>query len=374
MNKQQPGFRPKGRRPAEDPLLVGGRQEEEQELRDYEKYGSSGWRVVAGVMGVLAFFGLLIVTSVGLWRLQVQQNDISELDQRLMIAEELLIHHTDQIAVLNSTLITTIAQVVDNTQRIGTLNATQITDEGRISSLENRTTLLEARLTVDEIKLLGVMNNVTVLQAQMAQAIINITVLQSEVTILQGNVSQQGSRLNVLEAEYAAQQVQLNQLAAWLQGNLTIIDARLDILNITYVVTGSGRATVESGVAIPSQVTWQTRHFAHVGLDVEYLWISTTNYNPTQIRLANSSLYSFQVTNFTLTSPVGVLPAPSAFLERPLGPFQQSKFLLQSFNPAPRVLSAAWDNVNVALNFRSNLALFDAVTITAPLTFIIGFL
>ncbi len=189
------------------------------------------------------------------------------------------------------------------------------------------------------------------------------------------NASDHERRLDVLEAQATQQAALLANLVVWVQQNLTIIDQRLDTLNISYVVTGSGDAMVASGVALTSPVTWQTRRYTHVGLDFEYLWISDTNWNPTQIRqLTNATGYSFQVANFTSTSPVGVLPSPSISLDRPLAPYQQSKFLLQSFEPVPRVLSAAWDNVNVALNFKSDLDLFDAVTIVTPLTFVIGFL
>jgi hypothetical protein len=219
------------------------------------------------------------------------------------------------------------------------------------------------------------MNNVTDLQIEVAQAQLNITILQSQVSVLQFNVTDLGSRVTELEIGFAQQAQQLTDLMVWLQQNLTIIDQRLDILNISYVVTGSGDAMVASGPALTSPVTWQTRRFTDVGLDFEYLWISDTNWNPTQIRIpGNGSTWNFQVTNFTLTSPFGVLPAPSTSLDRPLGPYQQSKFLLQSFDPDPQVLSATWDNVNVALDFRSNLAPFDAVTIVKPLTFITGFL
>jgi len=387
-----------GSRPLNEPLLpIGNFKQDAAELAEYQRNGSTGWRVVSSVMGVLAFVAVIVLAAVGLWRLQVmaaavatcwvtlsltqslsikvQQNDISDLDTRLTEAEDELVVHTNQIAALNATLIATVAQVAINVIKIAQLNATTISQGLRITSLENRTTHLEERLTIDEIILLGVIYNVTVLQIEMAQAIVNITVLQSEVTILQGNVSNHQQRLLVLEAEYIAQAALLVEIQYWLQQNLTIIDQRLDILNITYTVTGQGTALVTSGPALPSGVTWQTRHFRQAGLDIEYLWISTTAGNPTQIRLTGAGgNYSFQITNFTATAPFGVLPAPSNFLERPLGPYQQSKFLLQSFVPNPVVLSAAWDNVNVALNFRSNLELFDAVTIVQPLTFITGFL
>lgn len=188
------------------------------------------------------------------------------------------------------------------------------------------------------------------------------------------NASDHEQRLDALEATAAAQMVILDNLLVWLQQNLTIIDYRLDALNISYTVTGSGEALVVSGPALTSNVTWETRRFTDVGLDFEYLWISDTNWNPTQIRIDPGGPYSFQITNFTSSSPFGVVPSPSLSLDRPLGPYQQSKFLLQSFVTNPQVLSAAWDNVNVALNFRSNLAMFDAVTIVQPLTFITGFL
>jgi hypothetical protein len=362
------------RGPKGEPLLrIGGKDEDE--IADYARYGSSSGRTVTAVMGVLAFIALLVVAAVGLWRLQVVQEDLSNLNYRLDDAEALLIVHTQQINTLNTTLITTIQRVTINTQNIATLNLTTMSQGLRITSLENRTTTLENRLTLDEIKLLGVMNNVTLLQIEVAQAQLNITILQSQVSILQLNVSNHEARLLVLEAGFAQQAVVLANLLVWLQQNLTIIDQRLDILNVTYVVTGRGAAMVASGPALTSPVTWETRHFTDVGLDFEYLWISDTNWNPTQIRIpGNGSSWNFQITNFTLTSPVGVVPAPSVSLDRPLAPFQQSKFLLQSFQARPQVVSAAWDNINVALNFRSTLDVFDAVTIVRPLTFVIGFL
>ena len=327
-------------------------------------------------MGVLAFVVVIVLAAVGLWRFQVVQDDLNDLDTRLADAEALLVVHTGQIATLNTTLITTIRQVTLNTQNIATLNSTQISQGQRITSLENRTNLLEARLTVDEIKLLGVMNNVTLLQAEVAQAHLNITILQSEVSILEINVTDHGLRINALEVASAQQGALLANLVIWMQQNLTIIDQRLNALNTSYTVTASGEALVVSGPALTSNVTWQTRHYRDVGLDFEYLWISDTNWNPTQIRIAGGSAadYTFQITNFTLTSPVGAIPSPTSILERPLAVYQRSKFLLQSFTPNPVVLSATWDNVNGALNFRSNLQPFDAVTIIAPLTFVIGFL
>jgi len=336
--------------------------------------GNKPGRNVALVLGVLAFLMVLLLMAIGLWRLQVVQEDLDGLDSRLTIAEELLVTHTEQIAVLNTTLTETIARVTKNTAQINAINATQISHGIRITNLENRTTALENRLTLDEIKLLGVMNNVTALQATMAVVLANISALQVEVAFLQQNASNHEMRLDVLEAKANAQAIILNNLGIWLQQNLTIIDARLNTLNVTYTVTGSGRALVESGPALTSNVTWQTRHFQDVGLDFEYLWISTTNWNPTQIRIAPGGPYSFQITNFTSRDPFGPVPAPTLSLDRPLGPFQQSKFLLQSFAVNPQVFSAAWDNTVGALNFRSNLLLFDAVTIIDELTFITGFL
>jgi len=355
------------------PLMpVGGK--EEDEINEYLDKGNKCGRNVALVAGVLAFLIVILLMGVGLWRFQIQQEDLQSLDSRLTTAEELLVEHTAQILLLNTTLVNTIGRVMQNTINIATLNVTTISQGGRISSLENRTTILENRLTVDEIKLLGVMNNVTALQATMAVVIANISALQVEVAFLFANASNHEERLDILEAKAIQQALILTNLGIWLQQNLTIIDARLDTLNISYTVTGSGRALVTSGPALTSNVTWETRHYADVGLDFEYLWISDTNWNPTQIRVAPGGPYSFQVSNFTSHSPFGVVPSPSLSVDRPLGPFQQSKFLLQSFVTNPQVFSAAWDPVNAVLNFRSNLALFDAVTIVKPLTFITGFL
>jgi hypothetical protein len=351
-----------------------GNQDEENEVKDYQSKGNKCGRNVALVAGVLGFLLVILLMAVTLWRFQIQQEDLNSLDSRLTTAEELLVEHTAQILLLNTTLVTTIGRVTQNTININTLNVTTISQGQRISSLENRTTILENRLTVDEIKLLGVMNNVTALQATMAVVIANISALQVEVAFLLVNASDHEQRLDILEAKAIQQSIILTNLGIWLQQNLTIIDARLDTLNISYTVTGSGHALVTSGPALTSNVTWQTRHYSDVGLDFEYLWISDTNWNPTQIRVAPGGPYSFQVSNFTSNSPFGVVPSPSLSVDRPLGPFQQSKFLLQSFVTNPQVLSAAWDPVNAVLNFRSNLALFDAVTIVKPLTFITGFL
>jgi len=356
------------------PLLPIGLTAGEREIEAYLKNGNKAGRSVANVMGVLAFLAVLVIGGVVFWRLQVVQEDLESLDSRMTAAEDLLIIHTEQIAELNSTLIETIIRVNQNTINIATLNATTILQGMQIASLDNRTTNLENRLTVDEIKLLGVMNNVTALQDTMAIVVANISALQVDVAFLLQNASDHEQRLDALEALAAAQTTLLNNLVIWLQQNLTIIDQRLDTLNISYTVTGSGDALVVSGPALTSNVTWETRHYTDVGLDFEYLWISDTNWNPTQIRVAPGGPYSFQVTNFTLTSPFGVVPAPTLSLDRPMGPFQQSKFLTQGFTVNPQILSAAWDNTNVALNFRSNLILFDAVTIVKPLTFITGFL
>ena len=361
-------------RELEKPLMRVGGLTGEQEIEEYKKNGSSAGRTVALVMGALGFLAVIVLMAIGLWRLQVVQEDLESLDARLNTAEDLLVVHTDQIAALNTTLIVTIGRVTVNAQNIAILNATTISQGLRITSLENRTTNLENRLTVDEIKLLGVMNNVTDLQTTMAVVVANISVLQVEVAFLLVNASDHEQRLDALEIIAAENTALLNNLVIWLQQNLTIIDYRLDVLNISYTVTGSGSAWVVSGPALPSPVTWQTRHFRDVGLDFEYLWISDTNWNPTQIRIAPGGPYSFQITNFTSHSPFGVIPDPTLSLDRPMGPYQQSKFLLQSFLPNPAVLSVAWDNVNATLNFRSNLALFDAVTIVQPLTFITGFL
>lgn len=356
------------------PLITRVGDTVDPEVAEYQKNGTRCGMNTALVMGALAFIMVFVLMGVGLWRLQVVQEDLQSLDARLTTAEELLVEHTDQIAFLNTTLVITIGRVTQNTARINTLNATEISQGLRITSLENRTTLLENRLTLDEIKLLGVMNNVTALQTTMAVVLANISALQVEVAFLLRNASDHEMRIDVLESKANAQASFLANIATWLQQNLTIIDSRLNTLNVTYTVTGNGTAHVVSGPALTSNVTWQTRHYQDVGLDFEYLWISTTNWNPTQIRVAPGGPFSFQITNFTSNDPYGVVPSPSLSLDRPLGPFQQSKFLLQSFLAHPQVLSAAWDNVNAALNFRSNLQLFDAVTIIEPLTFITGFL
>ena len=162
------------------------------------------------------------------------------------------------------------------------------------------------------------------------------------------------------------------------KGNLSIIDSRLDALNVTYNVTAEGTAEVISGPAIPAAVTWQVRHFVETGgVDVEYLWISDTNWNPTQIR-STTPPYSFQIGNWLPNPPVNATntDVPDSGLWRPLTPYQKSKFIFPVVNVVtnPAVTAVRWNNFNQTLDFQSNLGVFDAVTIVAPLTFIIGFL
>lgn len=326
-------------------------------------------------MGILAFIVVMALAGLGIWRFYVAQDDITKLNNRLLVAEALLIDHTYRLNSLNTTLIATVAQVNTNTIDISSLNATQISQGQQISSLDNRTTLLEQRLTQDELKLLGVMNNVTVLQAQMATALANIATLQTDVLSLQVTVANHEIRIQNLEMANIQNMANIQLLFQYLQGNLTIIDQRLNILNTTYTVTASGMAMVRSADAIPLNVTWETRVFvATGGLTVEYLWISRTCCT-LLIRNAPTDPFSFEIANFTTTSPAPALaPAPSISLDRPLFPFQQSKFAFVTNLTNPQVLSSKWNNDDATLEFKSNLLPFDAVSIVTPLTFVIGFL
>jgi len=330
--------------------------------------------------GFLAFFLVLVLAGLFAWRSFTQEDSINSLSQRLSMAESLLSNHTTRLNILDVELAATNLKVGINMMDIAANNATLNDHEDRITSLENRTALLEDRMTDAEIKLIGLMDNVTTLQQEMLQAQQDIITLFGDVLAINNTVNNHETRIQALEVNIAANNEKLQNLMAWLQGNLTIIDQRLDILNVTYVVTASGTAEVRSGVAIPANVTWETRRFTDVGLDFEYLWISDSDWNPTMIRLEPpNSTWSFEITNFTLTStpgPVMSVPQPTLILDRPLMTYQQSKFLIQNeiIEPNPAILAARWNNERVSLQFITNLHEFSSVTITKALTFIIGFM
>jgi hypothetical protein len=108
-----------------EPLLTS-RDRGQEEIANYARYGSSSGRTVTALMGVLAFIALLAVAGIGLWRFNVVQEDLTNLDVRLSDVEALLIVHTEQILTLNITLLETIVRVNINTANIASLNATVI--------------------------------------------------------------------------------------------------------------------------------------------------------------------------------------------------------------------------------------------------------
>lgn len=333
-------------------------------------------------MGFFAFLIVAVFIGIWVWRSNEVQSDLNNLNNRLKTAEALLVNHTGRLTGLDSLLATTIARVTVNEGNITSLREIAENHEGRITSLEGRTTALEGRMTDAEAKLLGIMNNVTTLQGEMLAAQQDIAKIYIEIGKLQQNATDHENRIRVLEVSNTQNVLHITQLFSWLQGNLTVIDARLDQLNTTYTVTAYGNALVTSGYSIPSPVTWQTRHFtATGGVDVEYLWISDSMWTPTLIT-ANSTEtpFSFHVSNFTSaddrTNPTTPVPMPTLSLDRPLTAYQKSKFLITSNFPDSNatVISVAWNNTARTLDFKSDMRVFDAVTIVKPLTFIIGFL
>jgi hypothetical protein len=366
--------------PASVPLTIGGLTAEEQaELaqarEDYNSKPGNGCKSIVVAAGGLALLCVLAMSAVFIWRGYVFQDDITRLNNRLIIAEALLVNHTLRINSLNTTLITTIGRVTHNEADILSQNHTLENHETRIKSLENRTTLLEGRMTAAELNILGLMNNVTILQAEMIAVQADLAVIHAEITLLQQNASNHEARIVALEQQMVINTNNIQLLFTYLENNLTVIDQRLNELNTTYTVTASGSAMVKSGPSTPVTVTWETRHFRSVGgLDVEYLWISDMHFVPILIQLQTSvNGYSFQVTNFTSSKPVQALPAPSLALDRPLGTYQQSKFFTLSSVPNATVWSTTWNNTEVSLDFKTNLVLFDAAAIVTPLTFVIGF-
>jgi len=306
------------------------------------------------------------------------QSDISALNKRLKAVEAITIVHTAQIASINATLTANVAQTNVNTANIFLLNTSVISDEQRISLLETDLNATIDRLTADEVKLLGVMDNVTALQSDVATLQQDVITLIAEVTTLQYNVTVQAGQINALQIAVIQNAVSITNIISYMQGNLSIIDSRLDALNTTYTMTAEGTALVMSGPATPSPVTWQVRRFVETGgVDVEYLWVSDTNWNPTQIRTTTPP-DSFEIGSWLPYPPVNATNTliPDTGLWRPLTPYQKSKFIFPvvSLVPNPQVTAVRWNNYNQTLDFQSNLNIFDAVTIVAPLTFIIGFL
>jgi len=326
-------------------------------------------------LGVIAFIGVCIIAGVFIWRTVTQQDDISTLSRRISIAESLLVNHTTRLNGLDALLATTIAKVNVNMMGIASNNATIQSNVARIVSLENRTTSLETRMNAAEIKLIGLMINVTILQEEVAILQENVTSLRNDVNAMNITINNHETRIQALELNIAQNNVKLTNLMNWLQGNLTIIDERLNILNVTYTVTAFGTAEVRSNDAIPANVTWQTRKYTDVGLDVEYLWISDSNWNPVMIRWGPpNATWSFEIRNFTTATPVMAIPSPTLDVDRPLMTFQRSKFLIQNeiISPDPAILAATWNNEEVSLQFITNLHLYSSVTIVSPLTFVIG--
>lgn len=332
----------------------------------------------AGVAGIIAIIVVFVMAGIFTWLYFHTENRVDSVTLRITIAESLLVNHTNRLNGLDALLATTIAKVKRNMQDIMTLNATAANHESRILSLENRTTLLETRLTADELKLLGVMNNVTTLQIEMIQAQLDIQILYGDVSLLNATVADHEARIQALENKTMINMMNIQLLFQYLQGNLTIIENRLDLLNTTYTVSASGTAMVKSDVSPPVDVTWETRYYhATGGLDVEYLWISDSNWQPIMIRQEPPNFtYSFEISNFTVSQPYMVVPAPSLMLDRPLEAYARSKFMIMNeiICPNPAVLSVLWNNTDVSLQFRTNLHDFSSVTILRPLTFITGFL
>lgn len=376
------GLPPVSAVPLQQPLvpIKGLEDEGEEELsrfRSREVKPGNCWKIFGTTLGTIAFLGVILVIGVGVWRFFGVQNDMNKLNTRLLAAEALLVNHTTRLGTINATLITTTARAVQNTGRIDSLNTTVESHDVRITSLENRTTHVEDRITLAEAKLLAVMNNVTILQAEMIQAQQDIVTIMADIVVLQQNATDHLARIQVLEAANIQNVINIQNLVTWLQGNLTLIDGRFNALNTTYTVTASGSALVTSGTAIPAPVTWETRSLTITGgLHIEYLWISDTASIPTLILESPSSGYSFRIGNWTATNPVNSLPAPSTPLSRPLSASQRAKFMFTENIPNPNaaVLAARWNNQEATLDFVSNLVVFDAVTIIAPLTFVIGFL
>lgn len=368
------------------PLARVGGPEDDAEMGEYSKLNPSqtptvkqgtGCMSFIVALGGLGFILALVLAGVVTWRLFGVQDDLSNINTRLITAEALLVNHTTRLGSLNTTLLATTARSLLNQINIAMVNDTVNIHEARITSLENRTTLLEFRLTEDEVKLLGVMNNVTALQADMIAAQQNIITLNAEVLFLMQNASDHETRINDLELANVQNVLNIQNLYTWLQSNLTYIDARLGALNTTYAVTASGTAYLESGPAAHVPVTWQTRRVrATGGFDIEYLWISDSAWTPIQIFLGPSnSTYSFRVNGFASDTPVNALPSISDPLARPLSAFQRSKFsfILNSVYNA-QVTSSKWNNQDLTLEFVSNALILDAIIIVEPLTFVIGFL
>ena len=340
--------------------------------------GGGGGGMFSGVMGIIAIIAVFVLAGIMAWLYFHMENRVDSATFRITVAESLLVNHTNRLNGLDVLLAATIAKVQRNMMDIATLNSTAANHESRILSLENRTTLLEIRLTEDEIKLLGVMNNVTTLQQEMLQAQLDIQNLYGDVGLLNATVADHETRIQALENKTMINMMNIQLLFQYLQGNLTIIENRLDALNTTYTVSANGTALMTSGNSTAVNVTWQTRYYhATGGLDVEYLWISDSNWIPIQItQEPPADTYSFAITNFTVSQPYMPIPAPSLMLDRPLDAYVQTKFMIMNevICPTPYILSALWNNTDVSLQFRTNLHNFASVTIIRPLTFITGFL
>jgi len=340
--------------------------------------GGGGGSMFAGVAGIIAIIVVFVMAGLFAWLYFNQENRVDSLTYRLIIAESLLVNHTNRLGGLDTLLATTIAKVTRNMMNIATLNATAANHETRILSLENRTTLLEGRMTDAELKLLGVMANVTTLQQEMIQAQLDILILYNDVLLLNTTIQDHEARIQALENKTMINMMNIQLLFQYLQGNLTIIENRLDTLNTTYTVSASGLAMLKSGVSPPADVRWETRHYTAIGgLDVEYLWISDTNWIPVMIRQEQPNFtYSFEISNFTVAQPYMAIPNATLMLDRPLDAYVQTKFMIMNEieSPVPYIFSALWNNTDVSLQFRSNLHEFSSVTIVKALTFITGFL
>jgi hypothetical protein len=363
-----------------EPIGVLSRDEEDELAKARSEFASKSGHLCKTMVMSAGAFGLLCVIALGsvfIWRAFVFQDDITRLNNRLIAAEALLVNHTGRLGALNTTLITTIGRVTVNEVDILALQLNASNHEDRIRDLENRTTLLEGRMTAAEITILAIIQNVTVLQSEVLAIQLDLVTIHADILALQLNASNHEDRIQALETQTAQNVADIALLFQYLQGNLTVIDSRLDALNTTYTVSASGFAQMLSGPSEPVAMAWQTRRFtATGGLDVEYLWIAGVDPEPYLLLQMDtpSNGYSFRIGNFTSTTPVPPLTDPLLAIDRPLSAYQRSKFAFLTSVPDAAVWSATWNNTDVSLNFKSNLIVLDAVTLLTPITFVIGFL
>jgi hypothetical protein len=188
--------------PASVPLLIGaGDDEAAQELlkarTDYASKPGNGCKTLVLATGGLAMIFVIALGAMLIWRGFVIQDDLTRINNRLIIAEALLVNHTTRINVLNVTLIDTIGIVTAHTAELLSHNQTLEDHETRITDLENRTTLLEDRMNATELKLLEVMNNVTILQAEVLAIQLDLVTIHADIVLLQQNATDHEIRIQV---------------------------------------------------------------------------------------------------------------------------------------------------------------------------------